>query len=75
MQENSCFEFALRYKEKFDSCKTILRLRASDRSSQAFTSSSRGHWVDRTDNKTNNVIYTISDEPLTEEEWPAKYCS
>ena len=34
-----------------------------------------GHWVDRTDNKTNNVIYTISDEPLTEEEWAAKYCS
>jgi hypothetical protein len=23
----------------------------------------------------NNVIYTISDEPLTEEEWAAKYCS
>jgi phage terminase small subunit len=32
-----------------------------------------GHWVDRGENKTSNVIYTISDEPLTEEEWAAKY--
>jgi hypothetical protein len=32
-----------------------------------------GHWVDSTDNKTSNVIYTMSDEPLTEEEWAAKY--
>jgi hypothetical protein len=34
-----------------------------------------GHWIDRTDNKTSNVIYAISDEPLTEEEWAAKYCA
>jgi hypothetical protein len=32
-----------------------------------------GHWVDRGENKTSNVIYAISDEPLTEEEWAAKY--
>jgi hypothetical protein len=32
-----------------------------------------GHWVDRGENKTSNVIYTISDQPLTQEEWAAKY--
>jgi hypothetical protein len=32
-----------------------------------------GHWADRGENKTSNVIYAISDEPLTEEEWAAKY--
>jgi hypothetical protein len=32
-----------------------------------------GHWVDRGENKTSNVIYAISDEPLTEEKWAAKY--
>jgi hypothetical protein len=32
-----------------------------------------GHWVDRTDNKTSNGIYAISDEPLTDLEWAAKY--
>jgi hypothetical protein len=34
-----------------------------------------GHWVDRTDNKTSNVNYTISDELLTDEEWAAEFCS
>jgi hypothetical protein len=32
-----------------------------------------GHWVDRGDNKTTNVINTISSAPLTMEEWAAKY--
>ena len=34
-----------------------------------------GHWVDRGENKTSNVVYEISDRELTEEEWMAKYCS
>jgi hypothetical protein len=33
-----------------------------------------GHWVDRGENKTSNVIYAISDRELTEEEWDEKYC-
>ena len=33
-----------------------------------------GHWVDRGENKTSNVVYEISDRELTEEEWMAKYC-
>lgn len=33
-----------------------------------------GHWVDRGENKTSNVIYAISDRELTEEEWFEKYC-
>jgi hypothetical protein len=28
-----------------------------------------GHWVDRGENKTSNVVYAISDRELTEEEW------
>ena len=32
-----------------------------------------GHWVDRGENKTTNVINTISSKPLTVEEWAAKY--
>jgi hypothetical protein len=32
-----------------------------------------GHWVDRTDNKTSSVIYAVTDEPLTENEWIAKH--
>ena len=32
-----------------------------------------GHWVDRSENQTSNVIKTISSEPLTTEEWAAKY--
>jgi hypothetical protein len=32
-----------------------------------------GHWVDRTDNKTSNIIYAVADEPLTEDEWSAKH--
>jgi hypothetical protein len=32
-----------------------------------------GHWVDRGENQTTNVIKTISSEPLTTEEWAAKY--
>jgi hypothetical protein len=33
-----------------------------------------GHWLDRTENKTSNVIYHISDEPLSVEEWEEKWC-
>ena len=33
-----------------------------------------GHWLDRTENKTSNVIYHISDEPLSVEEWAEKWC-
>jgi hypothetical protein len=29
--------------------------------------------VDRGENKTSKVIYAVSDEPLTEEKWAAKY--
>jgi hypothetical protein len=32
-----------------------------------------GHWIDRTDNKTTNVVYAVADEPLTEDEWSAKH--
>jgi hypothetical protein len=32
-----------------------------------------GHWIDRTDNKTSNVVYAVADEPLTEDEWIAKH--
>src|SRR6516164_4924171 len=32
-----------------------------------------GHWVDRGENQTTNVIKTISPVPLTVEEWAAKY--
>jgi hypothetical protein len=33
-----------------------------------------GHWLDRADNKTNNVVHYIRDQPLTEDEWEAEYC-
>ena len=33
-----------------------------------------GYYVQRRENTNSNVIYTISDTPLTAEEWPAKYC-
>ena len=33
-----------------------------------------GHWVDRGENKTSNVVYAISDRELTEEEWVERYC-
>ena len=33
-----------------------------------------GHWLDRAENKTNNVIYHISDKPLSLEEWEEKWC-
>ena len=32
-----------------------------------------GHWVDRGENKTSNVVYAISDREMTEEEWFARY--
>ena len=33
-----------------------------------------GHWLDRVENKTSNVIYHISDKPLSVEEWAEKWC-
>ena len=33
-----------------------------------------GHWLDRAENKTSNVIYHISDRPLSLEEWAEKWC-
>jgi phage terminase small subunit len=33
-----------------------------------------GHWVDYSENKNSNVIYRISDRPLTEAEWNEQYC-
>ena len=34
-----------------------------------------GLWVDKAENKANNVVYHIADHPLTQDEWAAKYCS
>jgi hypothetical protein len=31
-----------------------------------------GHWLDRAENKTSNVIYHISDKHLSIEEWAEK---
>ena len=33
-----------------------------------------GHWFDCAENKTSNVIYHISDKPLSMEEWEEKWC-
>jgi hypothetical protein len=33
-----------------------------------------GHWLDRAENKTSNVVYHISDKPLSVEEWAEKWC-
>ena len=33
-----------------------------------------GYYVQRRENSNSNVIYTISDKPLTLDEWTAKYC-
>jgi phage terminase small subunit len=34
-----------------------------------------GLWVDRGENKANQVIHLIRDRPLTAEEWTAMYCT
>jgi hypothetical protein len=34
-----------------------------------------GLWVDKAENKANNVVYHIADKPMTMDEWAAKYCS
>jgi hypothetical protein len=34
-----------------------------------------GLWLDKAENKANNVVYHIADHPLTMDEWAAKYCS
>ena len=34
-----------------------------------------GLWIDKAENKANNVVYHIADHPLTQDEWEAKYCS
>jgi phage terminase small subunit len=34
-----------------------------------------GLWVDKAENKANNVVYHISDHPLTPAEWAQKYCT
>jgi hypothetical protein len=34
-----------------------------------------GLWIDKAENKANNVVYHIADHPLTMDEWAAKYCS
>ena len=34
-----------------------------------------GLWVDKAENKANNVVYHIADHPLTMGEWEAKCCS
>jgi hypothetical protein len=34
-----------------------------------------GRWVDKAENKANNVVYHIADKPMTMDEWAAKYCS
>jgi hypothetical protein len=34
-----------------------------------------GLWVDKAENKANNVVYHIADKPMTMDEWAQKYCS
>ena len=34
-----------------------------------------GLWVDKAENKANNVVYHIADHPLTMDEWSEKWCS
>ena len=34
-----------------------------------------GFWVDKAENKANNVVYHIADKPMTMDEWDAKWCS
>jgi hypothetical protein len=34
-----------------------------------------GLWVDKAENKANNVVYHIADHPLTQDEWAQKWCS
>jgi hypothetical protein len=33
-----------------------------------------GFWVDRSENRGSHVVWTISDQPMSNEEWKAKYC-
>ena len=34
-----------------------------------------GLWVDKAENKANNVVYHIADKPMTMDEWAQKWCS
>jgi hypothetical protein len=34
-----------------------------------------GLWVDKAENKANNVVYHIADKPMTMDEWQQKWCS
>jgi hypothetical protein len=34
-----------------------------------------GLWVDKAENKANNVVYHIADKPMTMDEWEQKWCS
>ena len=34
-----------------------------------------GLWVDKAENKANNVVYHIADRPMTMDEWEQKWCS
>jgi len=34
-----------------------------------------GLWIDKAENKANNVVSHIADHPLTMDEWAEKYCS
>jgi len=34
-----------------------------------------GLWIDKAENKANNVVYHIADHPLTQDEWAQKWCS
>jgi hypothetical protein len=34
-----------------------------------------GLWVDKAENKANNVVYYIADKPMTMDEWAQKWCS
>ena len=32
-----------------------------------------GRWIDRAEQRNTNVVYTVSDKPMTEEEWIAEH--
>ena len=34
-----------------------------------------GLWIDKAENKANNVVYHIADKPMTMDEWAQKWCS
>ena len=34
-----------------------------------------GLWIEKAENKANNVVYHIADRPMTMDEWEQKWCS